>query len=156
MARRRSAPGRLLGAFLGLALACACSTTRESQPVGLDLNAVILRSEPLRAWRLASQDRTLGYVVLFADSPAANRPERTVYSVRNPWQQEIGTIDGLGRAWRFVPHQREAQWLESGTVLGGARAILAAPAEATFEEIPLEAIGGSSPQSGSVSSPRSG
>ncbi len=148
MTRRQLPLGTAMVLAVGLALAGACTTTQTVQPAGLDLQRVILNGEALRAWRLSSADHTLGYVVLFGDPRAPERVHQVIYSVRNPWQQELGTIDGLGRAWRFVPHQREAEWLKTGTVLGGARAILAAPAEAAFEEIPLEAIGGVSPPPG--------
>ena len=70
--------------------------------------------------------------------------------MRNPWQQELGTIDAQGRAWRFVPHEREARWVGTGTLAEGARAILAeaAPVEAALRssprwscvEVPLEAL----------------
>jgi hypothetical protein len=136
------------GALLALAvLLGSCTSTEESQPVGLELNRPVLTA-PVRAWRLAHEATTLGYVVEFADPGAPGRADRLFFSVRNPWQQELGSIDGLGRAWRFVPHSEDPEWLSTGTVRDGAAGILRAPAGADLEEIPLQALGGPPAPSG--------
>jgi len=121
------------------ALLAGCTSTQEIQPVGLELNQPV-HTEPVRAWRLVASDTTLGYVVQFAD-PDDDGPEHQFFSVRNPWQQELGTVDRLGRAWRFVPHSTDPEWLSSGTLLAGAQAILSAPPEAALDEIPLSVLG---------------
>lgn len=134
--------GRRGGAALALALgALACTTTTEVLPVGLELNRPV-HGQALRAWRLADAQGTLGYAVEFGARNDADLAARTVYSVRNPWQQELGTIDGLGRAWRFLPHQEQAQWLTTGTFAEGVRAILDARPEARLEELPLAVLEG--------------
>lgn len=130
----------LLAALAALA-ASACTTTTEVMPVGLDLNRPI-HGEPLRAWRLTGLEGTLGYAVEFGIEDDRDAAARTVYSVRNAWQQELGTIDGLGRAWRFLPHQEEALWLTTGTLADGVRAILDAPADARLDELPLALLEG--------------
>lgn len=135
--------GALLG--LGLLLA-ACTTTHESDPVGLGLN-VPVHTEPLQAWRVVAEGTTLGYVVRFGEPAAPERAEHQFFSVRNPWQQELGSIDGLGRAWRFVPHGDEPEWVSTGTVQGGATRILGASQAAVLEEIPLESLGGNASSS---------
>jgi len=129
------------GALLGLSLVlAACTTTHESDPVGLALSAPV-RTEPLRAWRVVEDATTLGYVVLFGEAEDATSVEHEFFSVRNPWQQELGSIDGLGRAWRFVPHSTDPEWISTGTVLDGATRILGAGAGAVLDEIPLESLG---------------
>jgi hypothetical protein len=54
--------------------------------------------------------------------------------VQNVLQQELGRIDGLGRAWRHEPHEREPLWVGTGTVIEGARAILGASPNAVLDE----------------------
>ena len=134
--------GFTAGAALALTLgALACTTTTEELPVGLELNRPV-HGQALRAWRMVHEEGTLGYAVEFGSADDVDVAARTVYSVRNPWQQELGTIDGLGRAWRFQPHAEDALWLTTGTLAEGVRAILDAPAEARLEELPLEVLEG--------------
>jgi hypothetical protein len=133
---QRSADAAALALALMLA---ACTSTEVSQPVGLELNQPV-HTEPVRAWRLVASETTLGYVVQFA--PEDGEIERQFFSVRNPWQQELGTVDRLGRAWRFVPHSSDPEWLSTGTLLAGVQAILSAPSEAALEELPLSVLGG--------------
>lgn len=122
-----------------LALASACESTTDMAPAGFS-RAIVSSAEPVRAWKVVAGGRELGAVVQFDGSEGAGR----YYSVRNPWQQELGTIDAMGRAWRFVPHEREARWVATGTLAEGATAILAAavreapPAE--LVEVPLAAL----------------
>jgi len=110
-------------------------------PAGFS-RAIVSSAEPVRAWKIVAEGRELGAVVQFDGSGGEGR----YYSVRNPWQQELGTIDAQGRAWRFVPHEREARWVATGTLAVGARAILAeaapvgAAAPAELVEVPLEAL----------------
>lgn len=137
-------PGTLVPlAILVLGLG-ACATTRTDNPIGLDVYEVV-HNEPLRAWRMVHAGTTLGYVVHFGDPDDPERVDVASYSVRNAYSQELGSIDGLGRAWRFVPHEDEAQWTGTGTLVDGARSILQCSPEATLEDVPLEAIGGAPP-----------
>lgn len=122
-------------------LAAACTTTTEVSPVGLELNRPV-HGQALRAWRLVGEEGTLGYAVEFGAENDVDQAARTVYSVRNPWQQDLGTIDGLGRAWRYQPHQEEALWLVTGTLAEGVRAILDAASDAKLEEVPLDVLAG--------------
>ena len=133
---QRRATACALALAAGLA---GCTSTQESQPVGLELNQPV-HTEPARAWRLVANDTTLGYVVQFSD-PDDDRPEHQFFSVRNPWQQELGTVDRFGRAWRFVPHSTDPEWLSTGTLLAGAVAILSAPPESALDDIPLSVLG---------------
>lgn len=117
-------------AFL-LVLLAACTTTRELTPVGADA-AVIQRLDVDRAWRVLEGNALRGFIVRFADPKL---PQRCSYSVRNELQQELGTIDEHGRAWRFVPHQREPDWVTTSTLARGAAAILRAGGEVKLEPV---------------------
>ena len=128
-------PGR---AALGLLLLCvpACvthtsSTWTRGGPVP------ITRTAPTRSWSLVDGGATLGFVVLFAKEGHEADPQKTYFSVRNALHQELGTVDALGRAWRFVPHQREAAWIGTGTLVEGARLILGGGDGAELVELSL-------------------
>lgn len=126
-----------------LAVLCAlyagCETTREAAPAGIEL-AVARAMQPVRAWRASAGGRALGTVVLYESRDEPEGPTGRYYSVRNGYQQELGTIDAQGRAWRFVPHEREARWVATGTLAEGVAAILdgdgARAADATAEAAP--------------------
>jgi hypothetical protein len=121
--------------WLLAAAACGCTTTVVTSPAGIG-RAVVLEAEPVRAWKLVVAGKELGAVVQFETQDGAGR----YFSVRNRAQQELGTIDAQGRAWRFVPHEREALWVATGTLAEGARSILSASADAGLVEVPIEAL----------------
>jgi hypothetical protein len=75
-----------------------------------------------------------------AEDPSA--PAHHYYSVRNALEQELGSIDAQGRAWRFEVHQRDAHLVATGTLLDGARAILGLGATAQLVDQPLEMLRG--------------
>jgi hypothetical protein len=60
-----------------------------------------------------------------------------MFVVQNTFGQDLGMIDGLGRAWRFRPHQTEADRLLTGTIAEGAAAILGA-SDCELREVELE------------------
>jgi hypothetical protein len=91
----------------------------------------------VRAWDVLDGARRAGSVVRFQDP---DRADRAWYSVRNEHRQEIGIVDVDGRVWRYRPHEREPEWLGSGTVLAGASRILAVGAGATLVEVDVEEI----------------
>lgn len=107
---------------LALALVAACRTTTTSSPPNLEV-AVVMRAEAVFAWEVREGGALVGHVVRFATSET--RP-KTWYSIRNAHQQELGLVDADGRAWRYRPHQREPEWLGTGTVAKGARLVLGA------------------------------
>lgn len=78
-------------------------------------------------WRVQSGLELQGYVARYTSDET---PPRTYFVVRNGERQDVGFIDSFGRAWRYQPHERESEWLTTGTVLQGARAILSASADA--------------------------
>ncbi len=117
-------------------LATACTTTRETATPNAD-SALVQVLDPAGAWRVMQDGELRGYVVRFVDRVI---PTRCSYSVRNELQQELGTIDELGRAWRFVPHQREAQWVCTATLSQGAARLLGLGAEGRLEEVSLDAL----------------
>jgi hypothetical protein len=132
---------RLLGSLLGaatLAIAAgACQTTRTTQSASTSEEFVVSRAKPDRAWRVAGPDRDHGFVVQFREQGSS---ERTYFSVRNLHLQDLGIVDEHGRAYRYRPHQRDPEWVGSGTVLEGARRILDAPSACSLEEVALGAL----------------
>ncbi len=113
----------------------ACRTTLTER-LAPPAPAVVRHASPQRAWSVVDGDKTVGEVVLFQ---TPNEPEAAVYVVRNPWQQDLGMIDSLGRAWRYVPHRRNAEWVSTGTVAEGAARILDAETPCRLEETALPA-----------------
>ena len=107
----------LLSAALCLVTSCRTIATPASQVS----HAAPRLGARARTWEVRRNGEALGLVVLFQKS---GRVSDSVYVVRNPWQQDLGLIDGLGRAFRYVPHREEPTWVGSGTVLTGALAIL--------------------------------
>lgn len=135
---RAPVPLLLLSALV--ALAAACRTAHEVQPLSAG-DAAPRHALPARAWELREGGRVLGFVVQFRGAR-----DDGFFSVRNAWQQDLGLVDELGRAWRFEPHADEARWLGSGTVLEGARSILGAGAASELVELPLHELGAGSPE----------
>jgi hypothetical protein len=124
----------VLGVFAGVSLAlAACRTERSSSPPGLAAAQPILL-DVARSWRVLDGGEVLGIVVQFENEPRRGQPRSTCFSVQNVLQQELGRIDGLGRAWRHEPHEREPLWVGTGTVIEGARAILGASPNAVLDE----------------------
>lgn len=118
-----------------LALA-GCRTAVHEQPVGVDQAKPIVL-EARRLWRLVDGGQVLGVVVRFETADGAQDPTRHYYSVRNALQQELGTIDGHGRAWRFEPHEREPRFVGTGKLLDGVRQILGVAGRGELVEAPL-------------------
>jgi hypothetical protein len=119
-----------------LPLVAACKTTVSSAPPNIS-SAVATLAQPVRAWELRDGESLIGCVVRLEVS---GDPERAWFSVRNAHQQEMGIIDLHGRFWRYRPHQRELDWLGSGTVLQAARSILDSGEGAELVELNLEAL----------------
>jgi hypothetical protein len=127
----------LVGVLLfGITLG-ACRTTSTTQPSAASEPCAVTHAAPVRAWRVVGPEREHGFVVRFQEEGAS---ERTYFSVRNLHQQDLGIVDALGRAYRYRPHQRDPEWLGSGTVLDGARRILDAPLESHLVEVALGAL----------------
>jgi hypothetical protein len=122
--------------FVSAALG-GCRTTVEEAPPGLDQARPIVL-EVQHMWRVLEGERVAGIVVRFGSPAAAADVTRHYYSVRNELQQELGTIDGHGRAWRFEPHQEHPRYVGVGPVLDGARAILGLGEETVLAEVVLE------------------
>ena len=124
-----------VAALLALGLeACETSHSTRIVPPGV---ALVTKTEATRCWLVIEAGERRGWVVQFEDPQDA---EREYFSVRNLHHQELGTLDDLGRAWRFVPHGREAEWIGTGTVLEGARGILDLGSEVELEEVPLSEL----------------
>lgn len=123
----------------GILVACglvACRTTTNSAPPYADA-AVVTRAEAVYGWEVREDGELVGYVVRFETGDARSK---TWYSVRNRHQQELGIVDAEGRVWRYRPHQREPEWLGTGTVARGANRILEASDGASMIGIPRERL----------------
>lgn len=85
-----------------------------------------------KTWEVRSGLELHGFVARYASQDV---PPRTYFLVQNRERQDLGLIDSFGRAWRYLAHERESEWVTTGTVLQGARAILSAGPEATLVEV---------------------
>lgn len=99
--------------------------------------AVVVHAMPQEAWQVVDGGRVLGFVVRYETTGADNK---AYFSVRNEHQQELGVVDADGRAWRYRAHQRESEWLGSGTVENGARSILAGSAGTQLVPVALDRL----------------
>ena len=125
----------LLALVLACAL-CACRTTTISTPPGL-ANAVVLRSHAVAAWDVVEAGNVRGSIVRFEEPGGSGR---AWFSVRNTFAQEVGIVDLDGRAWRYRPHQRDPEWIGSGTVAQGAARVLGASEDARLVEVALDRV----------------
>jgi hypothetical protein len=91
-----------------------------------------------RTWEVRVGAELVGRIVLYQEQ-GSTRDQ--VYMVRNPWDQDLGLIDGLGRAYRYLPHQAEPAWVGSGSVNQGAERILGLSSPCRLEEL-LEPVPG--------------
>jgi hypothetical protein len=132
---------RLAVLVISAACAASCTTTRTSTPPGL-AEAVVLRSQPVRAWDVVAVAGRAGSIVRFEEPGTSGR---AWFSVRNVHAQELGIVDVEGRAWRYRPHQPDPEWLGSGTVLSGASLILDAGPTAQLVEIAVDEIAARGP-----------
>jgi len=119
----------LLTSALALLLGCRTTETRSLSSSPTPLVRIGTRA---KSWEVRSGSELLGRVVLFQERGLARD---SVYLVRNPWNQDLGLIDGLGRAYRYLPHEEEPAWVGTGTVALGAQRILGAEAECELCEL---------------------
>lgn len=115
-----------------LLLGCAGCRTIATSSVASALAPEVRVGTRERVWEVRSGDEVLGLVVQFQE---LGRVRDSLYVVRNPWHQDLGMIDGLGRAFRYLPHCEEPVWVGSGTIAAGAREILASATECELIEI---------------------
>lgn len=124
-------------ALLVAAVPVSCIQTESSRLASPADSARIRTARADRAWRLVEGGELRGIVVRFA-SPT--NTSESFYSVRNHWQQELGLVDSLGIAWRYRPHERDAERVTAGTVLEGAIALLEASTACSLEEMELSQL----------------
>ena len=125
---------RLAAPLACVLLAGGCIVSERRGPLDSESTAVIRRGVPSRAWRVMAGEREVGCVVFFESTAW---PEDSLYVVRNPWQQDLGVIDSKGRAYRYVPHLEEPQWVGTGTVAEGAARVLHADLPCALVEMAL-------------------
>jgi len=111
-------------------LASACRTT-STYEVSSTPTPDIRVGTRARTWDVRCGDELLGSVALFEDR---RRHEDSVYVVRNAWKQDLGLIDALGRAFRYLPHREEPVWVGSGTIAAGAQRIFGVARECELVE----------------------
>lgn len=119
----------LLGGALALALACR---TTETRSVSSERTPLVRVGTRARTWEVRCGGELLGLVVSFQERGLARD---SLYFVRNPWNQDLGLIDGLGRAYRYLPHREEPSWVGTGTITAGAERILDAAAPCELVEV---------------------
>ncbi|MBK7878444.1 MAG: hypothetical protein IPJ77_22540 [Planctomycetes bacterium] len=120
------------GRFLCVVLvASACRTTTQESPVGAQ-EFTPTQATVQETWEVRSGLELHGFVVRYASNDA---PPRIYFLVQNRDRQDLGLIDAFGRAWRYQAHERESEWVTTGTVLQGARAILGTGLEAEMVEV---------------------
>ena len=112
------------------ALCASCRTVASEVPSTVHPEVHVGTRE--RTWEVRSNGEALGFVVLFQER---GHVRDSLYIVRNRLHQDLGLIDGLGRAFRYVPHCEEPVWVGSGTIAAGAREILRAEQECELLEI---------------------
>lgn len=117
------------------ALCLGCQTQLERQPARApDLPPVV--STPSRAWEVVVDAAVVGVLVEFATEGSARR----FFSVRNPFHQELGLVDELGRVWRYRAPDGEADWLGSATVIEGTARVLGLAGDFELLRVPLERL----------------
>ena len=109
--------------LLVLVLSCASCRMVETHSVSSVPPTSVRVGALARTWEVRRGGEHLGQVVLFQERGLAGD---CVYVVRNAWSQDLGLIDGLGRAFRYLPHMEEPAWVGSGTIALGAERILGA------------------------------
>ena len=106
----------------------------------IETRRTLFRSEPLRTsqavrkFSVEDQAGPKGYVVLFSSK---TKPEEALYVVQNLHRQDLGVIDSLGRAYRYVPHEDEPAWLGSGSIPRGVQRILNTQEVPAMREVSL-------------------
>ena len=117
---RKRVPLAALAGLSACLLLGGCRTIQFKSPIAATGEMHV--GVPVRAWEVVQGERErVGMVVLFEGSD----PREALYMVRNVWHQDLGIVDSLGRAYRYLPHHKEPAWVGSGTVESGIRRILA-------------------------------
>lgn len=115
------APGRLAALLVAGLLAGAAScveTTVERQDLG---DARVREVPATGAFDVRHAGASVGQVQRYGD---ANDPQQHYYVVMNPWGQELGIVDGLGRVWQRRPHESEPEAIGSGSLADGVARLL--------------------------------
>lgn len=99
--------------------------------------AIIRTARATSFWEVRTTEGTAGWVVFFG-SPET--PDESFYSVRNAWHQELGIVDSLGIAWRYRPHDAEAEHVATGTLRDGVVAILHTSGTTQLIERPISEL----------------
>ncbi len=128
---------RFITAILAAYLALSCQVTESARSASP--TPFVRTAKPVQAWLVVDGETELGSVVLFS-TPGEDGAVDAFFSIRNVWQQDLGIVDEMGRAWAFRAHAQESQWVGSGTVASGAARILGASSACRLVEIALEGL----------------
>jgi len=105
--------GLLLVALGAVGSASGCITSETVRTLTPEGRAVWRELRAEYTVELAGE--VVGRVQEFGGSAAADR----YWSVMNPWGQEVGLVDDLGRFWRHVPHEKLPEHVGAGTLTDG-------------------------------------
>lgn len=109
----------VLGAALVLATLAGCVRTTVDRPG--DGGAAVREVPATGAYEVRADGAMVGQVQRYGD---ATDPQQHYFVVMNPWGQELGIVDGLGRVWRQRPHQEEPEAIGSGPLAEGVQRLL--------------------------------
>jgi hypothetical protein len=115
-----------LAALAALGSVSGCITSETVRPLTPESRAVWRELRAEYTVELAGE--VVGRVQEFGGSAAADR----YWSVMNPWGQEVGLVDDLGRFWRHVPHEELPEHVGSGTLTDGLVRLLDLVGEPTL------------------------
>ena len=134
--QRRSLSCVLLAGALGalVATGASCRTTTQESSTNSGARTVV-RAAPTQAWDVVLDGEHFGRVVRF---DVDGRPSETRFIVQNPYGQDLGLVDAVGRAYRYRPHA-EAVWVGTGTVVEGIANVLDLTGRPTLKEVAFDA-----------------
>jgi hypothetical protein len=120
-----------LGAAVALAAGAGCVETTVERPGASDRG---VREVPASGgFEVRAEGALVGQVQRYSNP---SDPQQHYFVVMNPWGQELGIVDGLGRVWRRRPHEEEPEAIGSGPLADGVRRLLGLDAPVELVAVP--------------------